>query len=121
MATRFLIESNSVNNFERGPPKEHSCQVWSKLAQVFGRRRCLKKLLTTYHGHRTTLKAPPEHAVLGRAKNLYCRHVKTRACLGKRVHLSKEEHLTLHHTIQTFTDPENNAFFKICSNDGKYL
>ena len=43
----FLMESNSVNNFWRGPPKEHSCQVWSKLAQRFGRRRCLKKLLTT--------------------------------------------------------------------------
>ena len=28
----FLMESNSVNNFWRGPPKEHSCQVWSKLA-----------------------------------------------------------------------------------------
>ena len=43
----FLMESNSVNNFWRGPPKEHSCQVWSKLAQRFGRRRYLKKLLTT--------------------------------------------------------------------------
>ena len=29
----FLMESNSVNNFWRRPPKEHSCQVWSKLAQ----------------------------------------------------------------------------------------
>ena len=43
----FLTESSSVNTFWRGPPKEHSCQVWSKLAQRFGRRRCLKKLLTT--------------------------------------------------------------------------
>ena len=46
----FLMESNSVNNFWRGPSKEHSCQVWSKLAQRFGRRRCLKKLLTTHDG-----------------------------------------------------------------------
>ena len=46
----FLMESNSVYNFRRGPPKEHSCQVWSKLAQRFGRRRCLKKLLTTHDG-----------------------------------------------------------------------
>ena len=38
---QFLMESNSVNNFWRGPPKEHSCQVWSKLAKRFGRRRCL--------------------------------------------------------------------------------
>ena len=28
----FLMESNSVTNLWRGPPKEHSCQVWSKLA-----------------------------------------------------------------------------------------
>ena len=49
----FLMESNSVNNFWRGPPEEHSCQVWSKLAQRFGRRRCLKKLLTRHDGRRT--------------------------------------------------------------------
>ena len=60
----FLMESNSVNNFWRGPPKEHSCQAWSKLAQWFGRRSCLKKLLTTDDGHLTTLKAPVEHIVL---------------------------------------------------------
>ena len=36
----FLMESNSVNYFWRGLPKEHSCQVWSKLAQQFGKRRC---------------------------------------------------------------------------------
>ena len=49
----FLMESNSVNNFWRGPPKEHSCQVWSKLAQRFGRRRCLKKLLMMHDGRWT--------------------------------------------------------------------
>ena len=65
----FLMESNSVNTFWRGPPKEHSCQVWSKLAQRFG-RRCLKKLLTTHDGHITTLKAPLEHVVLRWAKNV---------------------------------------------------
>ena len=69
----FLMESNSVNNFWRGPPKEHSCQVWSKLAQQFGRRRCLKKLLTTHdgQGHITTLTAPLEHVVLRWAENGY--------------------------------------------------
>ena len=51
----FLMESNSANNFWRGPPKEHSCQVWSKLANQFG-KRCLKKLLTT---HRCTTNTPP--------------------------------------------------------------
>ena len=64
----FLMESNSVKNFWRGPPKEHSCQVCSKLAQRFGRRRCLKKLLMTHKGHLTTLKAPLEHVVLRWAK-----------------------------------------------------
>ena len=57
----LLMESNSVNKFWRGPPKEHSCQVWSKLAQRFVGRRCLKKLLRTHDGHLTTLKAPLEH------------------------------------------------------------
>ena len=66
----FLMESNSVNKFWRGPPKEHSCQVGSKLAQQFGRRRCLKKLLTTHEGHITTLKAPLEHVVLRWAKKV---------------------------------------------------
>ena len=48
----FLMESNSVNSFWRGPPKEHSYQVWSKLAQRFGRRKCLKKM-TKHDGQRT--------------------------------------------------------------------
>ena len=47
---------------------QHSCQVWSKLAQWFGSRRCLKKLLTTHDRHITTLKAPLEHVVLRWAK-----------------------------------------------------
>ena len=54
----FLMESNSVNNFWRGPPKEHSWQVWSKLAQRFGRRRCLKKLLTMHDARRTPKSSP---------------------------------------------------------------
>ena len=48
----FLMESNSANNFWRESPKEHSCQVWFKLAQRFWRRRCLKKLMTTHDGLR---------------------------------------------------------------------
>ena len=67
----FLMESNSVNKFWKGPPKVHSCQVWSKLAQQFGRRRCVKKLLTTHNRHITTLKAPLEHVVLRWAKNAF--------------------------------------------------
>ena len=56
--------------FWRGPPEELSCQVWSKLAQRFGRRRCLKKLFRTHDRHLTTLKAPLEHVVLRWAKKL---------------------------------------------------
>ena len=56
--TEFLMESNSVNNFRRGPSEKHSCQVWSKLAQRFGRRRCLKKLLTTDNTQSTTVTSP---------------------------------------------------------------
>ena len=33
------MESNSLNNFERGPPKDHFCQVWLESIQWF-RRRC---------------------------------------------------------------------------------
>ena len=50
----FLMESNSVNTFQKGPPKEHSCQVWSKLAQRFGRRHS-KKSLATRDGHQVIL------------------------------------------------------------------
>ena len=59
----FLMESNYVNSFWRGPPKEYSCQVLFKWALRFV-RRCLKKLLTMHDGHITTLKAPLEHVVL---------------------------------------------------------
>ena len=40
------VELNSLNNFGRASPKEHSCQVSWRLAKWFWRRRCLKKLLT---------------------------------------------------------------------------
>ena len=33
-----------MNNFERGPSKDHSCEVWSKSDQWFRRRCHLKKL-----------------------------------------------------------------------------
>ena len=62
----FLMESNSVFKFWRGPPNEHSCQVWSK--RRCGRRRCLQKLLTMHDRHLATLKAPLEHVVLRWAK-----------------------------------------------------
>ena len=39
---KLSIEFKSLNNFEKGLPKKHSCEVWLKLVQWF--RRCLLKL-----------------------------------------------------------------------------
>ena len=35
------MDRNHLNNFERGPTKDHSCEVWSNSHQWF-RRRCFK-------------------------------------------------------------------------------
>ena len=40
------LEFNLLNNFGRASPKEHPCQVSSRLAQWFRRRKCLKKSWT---------------------------------------------------------------------------
>ena len=36
------MDRNHLNNFERGPTKDHSCEVWSKSNHWFRRRCCLK-------------------------------------------------------------------------------
>ena len=36
------MDRNHFNNFERGPTKDHSCEVWSKSNHWFRRRCCLK-------------------------------------------------------------------------------
>ena len=36
------MNQNHLNNFERGPTKDHSCEVWSNSHQWFRRRCCLK-------------------------------------------------------------------------------
>ena len=64
------LEFNLLNNFGRASPKEHPCQVPSRLAQWFRRRRCLKKLWTTHAGHWAITKAHHEHFVLRWAKKL---------------------------------------------------
>ena len=70
MATRDFDGIKFCGQILKKTPKEHSCQVWSKLALQFGKRRCLKKLLMNYDGnrHRVILKAPLEHVVLWWAK-----------------------------------------------------
>jgi len=42
----YATNWNGLNNFDRGPPRHHSCEVWSKSNKRFQRRCCLKKLLT---------------------------------------------------------------------------
>ena len=107
----FLMESNSVNNFWRGTPKEHSCLVWSKLAQQFGRRRCLKKLLTTHDGHITTLKASLERVVLSWAKNSYLsnwKHLQT-----KNIYNSKSDICTGRGNKYYCKESENNGYLHL--------
>ena len=64
------VEFNLLNTFCRASPKEHPCQVSSRLAQWFRRRRCLKKLWTTHDRHWAITKAHHEHFVLRLAKNV---------------------------------------------------
>ena len=54
----YATKQNHLNKFGRGPPRDHSCEVWSKFNEWFQRRRCLcKKVyarLTTDDARRTT-------------------------------------------------------------------
>ena len=45
----FLVDHNFANNFLRGSPKEHSCEIISKSDQQFQRRRFLKILLKKFN------------------------------------------------------------------------
>jgi len=42
----YATNWNGLINFDRGSPRDHSCEVWSKSNKRFQRRYCLKKLLT---------------------------------------------------------------------------
>jgi len=42
----YATNWNGLNNFDRGPPRDHSCEVWSNSHKWLKRRCCLKKLLT---------------------------------------------------------------------------
>ena len=72
----YATNWNGLNNFDRGPPRDHSCDVWSKSIKWFQRRCCLKKLLTHARTHARTMddwqwaitKAHLEHFVLRWAK-----------------------------------------------------
>jgi len=78
----YATNWNGLNNFDRGPPRHHSCEVWSKSIKWFQRRCCLKKLLTharthgRTHGRWTTDNGPSQKLTLstlcsGELKTLY--------------------------------------------------
>ena len=50
----YATNWNGLNNFDRGPPRDHSCEVWSKSNKRFQRRCCLRKLLTDGRTHGRT-------------------------------------------------------------------
>jgi len=69
----FATNWNNLNNFGRGPPRDHSCEVWPKSNERFQRRRCLSKKVyarrTTHDDRqRPVTIAHHEHFVLRWAK-----------------------------------------------------
>jgi len=75
---------NNLNNFGRGPPRDHFCDVWSKSNERFQRRWCWSKKVygrrttddarrtTTDDGQRPITIVYPEHFVLRWAKKDIC-------------------------------------------------
>jgi len=73
----YATNQDHLNNFGRGPPRDHSCEVWLKSNEPFQRRRCLSKTIdgrrtTTDDGQRPVTIAHSEHIVLRWAKNKMC-------------------------------------------------
>ena len=78
----YATNWNHLNKFGRGPPRNHSCEVWSKSSERFQSRRCLSKKVdgrrtthdgrctTTDDGQRPVTIAHREHFVLRWAKKL---------------------------------------------------
>ena len=72
----YATNWNHLNNFSRGPPKDHSCEVWSKSNKGFQRRCHLSEKVdtrrtTTDAGQRPVTIAHHEHFVLMWAKNIH--------------------------------------------------
>jgi len=77
----YATNQNNLNNFGRGPPRDHSCEFWLKSNERFQRRRCLSKKVyarrtqhaarrtTTDDGQRPVTIAHHEHFELRWAKN----------------------------------------------------
>ena len=84
----YATKQHHLNNFGRGPPRDHSYEVWSKSNEWLQRRRCLSKKVygrrttddgrwrtMTDDGQRPVTIAHPEHFVLRWAKKK-CLHTK---------------------------------------------
>ena len=66
----YATNWNGLNNFDRGPSRDHSCEVWSKSNKRFQRRCRLKKLLTHARTDgRRTLKDHKSTSCSGELKN----------------------------------------------------
>jgi len=50
----YATNWNGLYNFDRGPLRDHSCELWSKSNKQLQRRCCLKKLLTDGQTHART-------------------------------------------------------------------
>jgi len=50
----YATNWNGLNNFDRGPPRDHSCKVWSKSNEWFQRRCCFYEMLTHARTHACT-------------------------------------------------------------------
>ena len=71
---RYATDQNYLNNFGRGPPKDHLCEIISQLDQGF-RRCCHLSQLLTDDGQSTKIdhKSSPCHYVTGKlTKTLKC-------------------------------------------------
>jgi len=99
----YATKWNSLNNFDRGPPRYHSCDVWSKSNEWFQRRRCFSKKVyarrtthdarrTADDGQRPVTIAHHEHFVLRWAKNTQ-NNTKTRRTPRRNRHLEKTTYL----------------------------
>ena len=84
-------------NFERGPIKAYSCEVWSKSNQLFRRRCRLKKLFTDGHRH------DGQNAITGELTKPRClyRYITPLAKADMPKNLSKCPHLCLFHKEKT--------------------
>ena len=71
----YATNCNNLNNFGRGPPRDHSCEVWSKSNEWFQRKKLFKEIVDAQtdtrmmdDGQWAITKAHLEHFVLRWAK-----------------------------------------------------